>query len=303
MPGVRRFLDRSVARAGAVFAVAGLLGSAAPPPVTAETIVQRFAPGEQPPSGTQLAPPVSAITQRTNLPSSFYVIPWFTVDLDDPGATTTLFAIRNEQEADNEVTVEYYDPSFGSLGDEFVVLGGMQVLTRNVRDAGLAESGVVSGFIRILADAPVTVDTFQITPSEAFASGGVPVDVSGGGLCTSWRSRFLLGGGFSGGTVLTLLFNQPLGPGEPSLRGTAYNEAGNEINTFSITTDEFAIQVPASDLVLPGNPFGSLTLEFLAPEEEGAIVNTGAVQANYDALGLFSVAIEGHCLDEVGPIL
>ena len=248
-------------------------------------------------------PSASGFAHKAERPSSLYILPHFRIDTEDPGGDSTLIGIRNEHNATQIVTVQYH-PSNSStpLVEQQRSMDSKEVWTVNLRDVlggQVADSdGFIRGWARISADAPITADYFQATPSEAFAFGEIPIDIDAGEFCEAYKVRFLLGGGFSGGTVITFMLDLPLGGNTmldpPSVTGTAYDEAGNMVNNFNIWTDDFSFQLNASTLVNEGTNFGSLDFRF---ENVDDGFGGGAASVTHDASGLFSVGLKGFCLD------
>ena len=253
------------------------------------------------------APSASRLPTKVERPSSFYIVPHYAVETTNPGGDTTLIAVRNEDAATQQVLMQYFPvDSLDSLIEESRMLAPKEVWTVNLRDvlAGIPadSSGYLRGWARILGSGgqSISADYFQASPSDAFAVGEVPIDIDGSELCERYKVRFLLGGGFSGGTVLTLMMDTPLGDDTsvdpPSVTGTVYDEAGAIINTFQIYTNDFSLQFNASALVLAGTNFGSMDLRFNNIDDG---FSGGAASVTHDASGLFSVGLKGFCLDAV----
>ncbi len=280
----------------------------------AETVVQIHPPSKavtfnpDTPKAAQSSPRASALTgelagAKVEAPSTFYIVPHFLVDTLDPGGDTTLLGIRNEHNTAQDVSIQYLPTdSLSSLTTQTRNLDPKEVWTINLRDALSGQAADVDGFIRgwarVLSNDPTSVDYFQATPSDAFAFGELPIDIDAGEFCEMYKVRFLIGGGFSGGTVITFMLDLPLGGNStidpPSVTGTVYDENGNMINNFSIWTDDFSFQLNASALVNAGTNFGSLDIRF---ENIDNGFSGGAASVSHDASGIFSVGLKGFCLD------
>ncbi|MEM9595061.1 MAG: hypothetical protein AAGD06_12380 [Acidobacteriota bacterium] len=277
----------------------------------AETVVQLGPPGDTAQLRTQAVPldpnqpSSSRLLGRTEEPSTFFIVPHYAVDRTNSGGDTTLIAIRNENFISSDVTVNYYPTdSLTPIESITRTLGVRETWTANVRDVLSGVSGdFVRGWIRITSTGPVTTDYFQATPSDAFAVGEIPIDILAGEYCEYYKVRFLIGGGFSGGTILTFMLDAPLGGDlnvdPPSITGQVYNESGTQINTFNVWTDDYSLQLNADRLVSSGTNFGSLDIRFANVDNS---FTGGAASVTHDASGLFSVGLKGQCLDTVlGP--
>ncbi len=252
---------------------------------------------------TDATPSASRLTAlepgRLTMPSTFYVLPVFTVDPDNLDGESTLIAIRNEHDEDNLARVQVLDPSTFVSFIVSETLAPKQVWTLNLRDVVVGTippdvDGLIRGVGRITgAQGLISADRFQIEPDQDFATGGLLADVFGGDFCRDVRARFLVGGPFSGGTTLTVVLDTPLGDDPmvhpPSITGTAYREDASEVMPFMIFTSRSVIEVDIADLVTGAN-FGSLDLRI-----EGGI--GGFVEVSHKALGRYSVSLPGVCLD------
>ncbi len=280
--------------------VAVLLATLVAAPLAgAETIIL-YGPDELPPPLPEPAyskatqPPLARAAAMT--PGSVFIIPYYEANTVDPLAEAALMSIRAEEGASPEI--EFYPAS----EDEpiylvkTVDLAAKEMWTANLRDqlAGVpgVPSGVVRGWVGVISTNPVSVDSFQIFPSEAFATGANAFKFAD--LCETWRVRFLIGGGFSGGTQIMLFALDPHGDAsgtEPhTFEGQVYGEDGELINSFTIRTGDNTALYPASELVLPGHNFGSIDVQVLSP-------NGGYAAAIHDASGLYSAGLRGYCLD------
>jgi hypothetical protein len=160
----------------------------------------------------------------------------------------------------------------------------------------LGTDGFRRGWARIIADdGPISADYFQIDPGNDFAAGSRPVDLDAGEFCSQATVRFLIGGGFSGGTKLFFMLDSPLGgdvnTDPPSITGDVYLEDSTFVGSFEIYTNNFTLEVDAADLVDPGTNFGSFDIFF---ENNFA---GGYVHGEYKANNRFSVSLKGVCTD------
>ena len=152
-------------------------------------------------------------------------------------------------------------------------------------------TGVVEGWIQISGTAAVSVDHFIVTPDDAFASGDTAVDLEE--LCGAYKVRYLIGGGFSGGTQMTLFVPSPQGVGvddPPSAEVDVYDEAGNLLESYFFYTDSISNRISADAFSVAGEPFGSMDITFL--DADG-----GFASVTHDASGLYSVGLKGYCLE------
>ena len=168
--------------------------------------------------------------------------------------------------------------------------------TFSVRDVYLNDpdtswAGTVRGYATVLAGAGVSVDTFQVDTGNDFAVGGAAFPESE--LCRTVRIRFLRGGAFSGGTRLQFYTEEAYGgtlDDPPSLTGVTYDESGTQISNFNLYTPFVAGERPIDSLIPASATFGSIDLTFENPQG-------GYAWVTHDALGRFSVRVEGICLD------
>lgn len=228
--------------------------------------------------------------------------PWllpFAVQPDDPVGLTTLLAVRNDSTlVAAEVVVEFFGPAFNAFHAVALTLGPREVQTFNLRDQPNLPPGpgtTVHGLVRVTADPGqlVSVDTFRVDPDENYAGGGLAPDFSLD-ECAEWKGRILLGGGFTGGTLLTFIIDGPQGSDTsvdpPTVTGNVYDEAGTLVNGFSIWTDAYVLEMDADMLVTPVELSGSF--ELLIDGVDGG----GHVAVEHSAEGRYSVSVPGVCL-------
>lgn len=241
---------------------------------------------------------VAEPAEKVNRPTVFYILPLLKIDSTDAGGETTFVSIRNEHTVTQEVTLQLFDPQSAAdalerrnalLPKETWVLNLRGLVTGPV-DA----DGFIRGWGRLLGDGPISADFFQFNPNQDFATGGIPIDISAGGFCEKVKIRFLVGGTFDGGTLITFMLDSPLGnqPGDPpSITGVVYQEDSTPAGSFEIFTDRFTLEVNAEDLLSPGANFGSIDVEF----KNG--FQGGAAFVEYKANDRFSVGLKSVCLD------
>lgn len=234
-------------------------------------------------------------TPKTNQPATgLWFIPFYRADKLHDG-DSTYFAIRNESGITATVLVEFFDVSFDLQASESYELDSREVKTvalRHVPGLPVDPDGYTRGFIRISAAVPVTVDYFQLETLLDFAVGG-PGFVEND-LCTRWNARFLKFGA-SGGTTLSMMINGPRGASasDPvTLAGDVYTEGGEYLGSFSIRTDEWALQFSLHDLLGQSATFGVVELLINATN-----LPSGMIEVQHRALGEFSVGHRAMCMD------
>lgn len=241
----------------------------------------------------------ASVRSGIGVPSSaWHFAIWYEVDTMNP-ADSTLWAVRNERTSvDVMITVEYFDVKFKLQKTEVFTIKPHGVKTRNVRDVvGLAvdPDGFARGFVRVMPDGAISMDSFQVDFNNNFATGGVAFAASEG--CKNWSVRFLRF--FAGaGTFLNILSGGPLGiGGDPTLVGNVYNEAGDFMNSFAVRTDDYAFKLAVHDFVVGGLDFGSVELVF----DTTRASDHGWVAVGHPALGRFSIGSRGICTDPPSP--
>lgn len=244
--------------------------------------------------GAQAAP-----LPKVDSPSTDLILPYFENDVSGGSFTSTLFALRNPTVSSATATVSYFDLDGNLRVSESYTIGGFAVVTRNLRDIpGLAvdPDGFSRGYATIESTETLSGDTFQVDPVGNFATGTRLVAKSE--LCLSWDFRFLLGGGFDGGTTLEIFVDTPLGIGssDPSTAvAIVYDESGKLFGMVALKTAQHSVSVPVGNILgaLPGGfgpVFGSLWIVF-GPASHG-----GHIQGIYTAEDRYSVGIKGSCI-------
>lgn len=236
--------------------------------------------------------------------SARLLVPFFEVDLASAAGASTFFSVRNEITQAVDIQISFYTPDSpqSPFHSEAVTLASKQVRTVNVRGQPnlIADvDGIARGYViieTIEGEAVIQGDYFQITPNEAFATGSrlvnVDPDSANNDLCSVFTIRFLNGGGFSGGTELTLWLDLSVAPqDEKVLSYVVYSESGNLIFFTDLSMNEVALRTTASELtsLVPTN-FGAIEIQL----NNGV---QGHVSAVMKALGLYSVGLEASCSD------
>lgn len=282
-------------------------------PLAAETHIQLFnLPLDElvrPRQPTPIDPSAPSATKvvagsKTERPSTLLIMGHFKIDSTNPFGETTFVTVRNEGDSPEDLELLLFPVD--SLGFQDIVdLGTVQ--PRQVVPINLAvhatsapgADGFIRGWARIGTSRPVSADFFQVNTSQDFAAAGALIDIDADEFCYMTRSRFLIGGGFSGGTEITLMQDQRLG-GEigvdpPSIEGEVFDEAGVFVNSFAITTDNFSLQLQAEDLVLPGTTAGAI--EFVFKNALDGFLG-GFSSSELKANDKFSVSLKGTCLQQ-----
>lgn len=229
---------------------------------------------------------------KRDQPRETLILPSYFVD--PATADTTLFAVRNAGGGFAALTIRYFGSELDDLqyAPDPLLLLPREVVTVNLRDV-IGEltprpDGTYRGLVTFLTDELITGDYFRTDPANAFASGDRLVGLDD--FCRRNEVRFIAGGPFTGGTLLTFLIDQPQGisPGDlPTAFIRSFDEAGNPGPEIDFFTTENSATFPVSLIGLSG--FGVIEIDFDQ--------TTGVVIAEYSALGQFSVAMNGTCTD------
>ncbi len=242
------------------------------------------------------------VNQRWSFPSAprdQLLLPYFRFD-GGGGPKSTLLAIRNAGESPLTLRLSLFweqTPSVSPQKTITVELAAGGVSTLNLRQLDF----VFRGFLTVDAFDPETLDPvdsppiyadyFSLDSQENFASGGLLTRKgswsSPPALCRRWDTRFLVGGGFSGGTVFDFYAVEG---GRTALLaiGEVFDEAGNFIKTIEIVAPH-AASITAASLDL-GAATGVVEWTFVG----GGV---GHVAATYSANGRYSVSLPGQCRD------
>ena len=235
------------------------------------------------------------VTTKANGPlAGQWFIPYFKADKLNEG-DSTYFAIRSEGALSSTAVVEFFDVESNLQTTESYDLEPREVKTvavRYVPNLSIDNDGYARGFLRISSLVPITVDAFQLETRNAFAVGGV--GFVEGDFCTRWNARFLRFGS-SGGTTLSMMINGPRGTGAsapPTIAGDVYSESGEFVTSFTVRTDQWALEIPVPALVPAGVDFGVVELVINA-----SFFPSGIVEVQHQALGQFSVGHWAICMD------
>lgn len=251
---------------------------------------------------------------KVEYPTDHYFLPFIKIDPNAADGDFTLLAIRNEEAVINTVTVTFFEAEAPPTVVRTVsnALLPKEVWTLNLRSEASALSvgsdGFQRGVARIQSDTGTfTADYFQLDPANDFASGSRPMDLFRGELCNRATARFLVGGGFTGGTKLFFFFNAPQGfpegftknipppPIPPSAIVTVYREDSTLVGGAEIFSDTYTLEIDAAELIAfigEDVNFGSIDFDF------GNSLG-GYVHAEYRANDRFSVSVKGACLDSL----
>lgn len=247
---------------------------------------------------------LTGVEDKIEEPTTFYILPFIKIDPVVADGDFTLLSIRNEHSAINTVTIDFFPPD--SLASPVLTLTNAmlskEVWSLNLRAEVMAlptdADGIRRGWARIMAtDGPISADYFQLDPANDFAAGSRPVDLDANEFCSQASARFLVGGGFTGGTKVFFMLDDPLGGNSntdpPSVTGDVYLENSTFVNSFELYTDNYTLEVDAADLIDPSANFGSMDIFF-----ENSF-SGGYAHVEYKANNRFSVSVKGVCTDSL----
>ncbi|MEM8963517.1 MAG: hypothetical protein AAGD38_18685 [Acidobacteriota bacterium] len=267
--------------------------------------------------GFMVSPVVAqTVSPRAEAPASRFLVPFFEVDYNDGQGVSTLFAIRNESTQTVSVTIDYFEvdrpaSQVPQRSDE-VVLGPKQTTTVNVRfveDLLRDPDNFARGYIVFTSmSSALQGDYFQIDRAGNFAFGERLINIDSQSfhneLCQSLSARFFNGGGFDAGTELTFWLDteQPPSLGEAVAFYKIYNEAGDEIFSSQIFSEDVAFTLQVADLALPPPApalpsFGTVEIQFAATIGTSTAPVSGHVTVGLSASNRYSVGFEAVCLD------
>lgn len=226
-----------------------------------------------------------------------WFFPWV-IDDGDPFGNTTFFSVRNDDSSGGDVHLEirYFDEVFDLLTMQPLTLSENELVPVSVRTVGglvTVPGALHRGLVRIETNGDVSTDVFQVDFGENFASGDRGFALAD--FCTNWRVRFLRFPGTTGGTALTFILNGPLGAAEvdpPTITGEVYSQSGAFINSFTVRTDRWVLELEALDLVIGGTEFGTIVLEL-----DTIFFPSGLVMEKHSAFSKFSLGVAGICTD------
>ncbi|MEL7059029.1 MAG: hypothetical protein AAGN46_03270 [Acidobacteriota bacterium] len=229
------------------------------------------------------------------------LLPFYETEVANFLGPSTLYALRNESTNPVEVTVRYYelDAPQAPQRTDILVLGNKEVrpiAIRGVENLEVDPDGIARGYVTFETTTPGAAlqgDYFQATPGEGFAVGSRLVDLDTE-VCTVLSQRFILGGGFDGGTQITLWLDVDSLPLPPAaVAYSLYGEGGGTpLKSDLLVIDEAAVRFSIEDLFDAGSSLSSGALEI----QLGAGVR-GHVSATFDASGLYSVGFPATCRD------
>lgn len=276
-----------------VLTTALLFTLALPTALPAEVVLRPHDPEAAARPIRQPANPLTPPAEKTDKPEETFIVPFFEVDTNNEEGTTTFFAVSNVSYQTVDVAVRYQALDGTELRQDFVRLGALETLVRNVRFVGglpADPDGFARGFIVVLQNSVMGTsllvgDYFQVDPGNAFATGQRMASLDD--LCIVNQVRFL---DFGSGTELRLLINEPQGsdPARDPASVVVYPnlQDGTVLQPTDIYTDDYAFEVSASDFTT--SAFGTLLFEF-------SNSSGGLVYAEYSAFGQFSVGLNGAC--------
>ncbi len=237
---------------------------------------------------------------KIDLAGDWLILPHYEVNLLNPNGVNTLFAVRNVTSGPREIAIRYHD-RIGGVIFQTAMLGPKEVKSFSARNvAGLVgnSNGIARGYVSIIDSElvlnpfPETViqgDYFIINPSNNFASGDRLISNTGlfayNDLCAKFDVRFFNGGGFDGGTDVSIYF-ESLDDNIIDLSFAVYEEAGGApVETGTVDSGVHSIKLPIA--VLTSVPFGVIEFTF-----NGTF---GHVSSVFSALGKFSVGVNALC--------
>ncbi|MDA8016482.1 MAG: hypothetical protein MPN21_03450 [Thermoanaerobaculia bacterium] len=238
---------------------------------------------------------------KRDAPASRLLLPYYTVDMNNPAGASTLWALRNESLLDLTVTIEYYEadsPQAPQIPPIEIVLSGKEVRTGNIRDVANLEvdgDGFARGFVVFTAEGnrgDLYGDYFVITSDQDFAEGSLLVDATDtvdSDLCNLFSLRFLKGGGFGGSTDVIIWVESdtaPLAPG--TVTYSLYNAAGELLSFDNLFLDVVTTRFDIDSLAPDNLNGGALEIQFA----EGV---RGHVALAMAATGRYSVGFDAVC--------
>ncbi len=260
-------------------------------PAAAEVQVE-FHPGTVPVRVTATAKPQQLATGPA------VILPFYYVETNDTSGETTLYAVRNNSAEPITVRYRYFrGTSQTAVLVEDLTLAAHAVRTvnlRNVQGLPTGNNPVATGFMvaevtnSALPAAVISGDYFRYEPPEA-ANGGALLPVSAA-ECRRWSHRFFSGGAFGGTSQIAFLVQNRPAEG-PVVAGNVFDEAGNQVGTVAITSDQVAFEMSNTDLQLPVN-FGSIEWVFQGDAH-------GVVTSTFTAGGNISVGTEAACIEGI----
>lgn len=239
--------------------------------------------------------------EKIDLAGDELLLPYYELDTNSADGVDTFFAVRNTTDVARTVFVTYYSQNQVGLPlSEMVNLGPKQVRSFNLRNvAGLQTNGLgfARGYIKIFEEGAISPyfsrniqgDYFIVDAANNFASGDRMLNDTGfdgfNDLCEKFEVRFFNGGGFDGGTQLTI-YSSVLQDGNEFVYSVYPEAGGAAVRTGGVTLTNRSASLPASFLA-GTTDFGVIEIAF---------TNTvGHVSGIFNALGKFSVGVNALC--------
>ncbi|MEM6796627.1 MAG: hypothetical protein AAF725_21830 [Acidobacteriota bacterium] len=254
--------------------------------------------------GRVLARPLTRQIEKVDQAGDELVLPHYEVDLTNPGGRDTLFAVHNVTSDPTTIIVSVRS-NLGTGDSQTVPLAPNETRSFSVRNfGGLAPNveGIATGWVEILEEGAISAfptsviqgDYFLVDPENDFASGDRLLNTTEAGssfdLCRNFDIRFFNGGGFDGGTDVFFYVNELLPGPAPELSFVVFDEAGALRGSGNLNLPFQNARISASALV--GDvPFGMLKFGFIS--------GFGHLSSTLNALGRFSVGVNGLCQNPV----
>lgn len=259
---------------------------------------------------SEVAPP--EIPEKIDGRADFFVIPYFEVDTTNPaGGTTTLIAVRNSDDEERTVSMQYRNPDGTEMLTDEITLAPKRIRTFNLRDLGLPAEmdGFSRGYARVIDSEAIvnvfpqeilTVDYFLVDDENNFATGERAINLTSADgyfdLCQSFEARFANAGAFDG-TRVVFYASAPQGDDpatdSPTVLVNAFDEAGNAaMSTVAIYSANVSFVLDATQLSGTFD-FGALEIVF-----NNTVGHVGTIT---QALERFSVGFNGACTTRPDP--
>lgn len=264
--------------------------------------------------GTSPTEPAQPILKSSAI-GSFLVIPYFEVDLANPGGTTLLYAIQSLFDP-SRATVDYLDDHGRVVGSQTFDLAAWAVETVNLLDIPsllpVADpvTHISRGSINIHGVDPgnpaierlLAVDYFVLTDGRVSATGAraLPYDeMVAGSLspfsCQFWTVRFLNDPQYDEDTQVRLYVSHVSSQPTSKIWILLYDEDGIPLGQMvELPADLKSQQIPIQEILdkadSPSALYGTLLIFFGT--------DGGHVAATYEAFHRLAVSVEGACLVE-----
>lgn len=276
------------------------------------------APAESP-SGPEAATAEAprSLGEKLDLLDDWWIVP-FLHDADDNTGMTTLVAInrtlplaplplspptQGEDKAAEVVSVQYYNANFGEVGPEMnYSIEQFGTKTINSRILGinfdpLGTGGIKDGWVRVSTPSDeYFVDYIQVDFTNNFANGDVAFAQSDF-KCDWWKTRFMNGGPFAGGSEIFVMLNTPKPAGQISARIDFYDEPGNFLGSYNLDDGHYVYNLNVADIAPPFSVFGSMEVQLF----NNGSSSFGLVRGSLTAGGLYSLSMNGACIRQQAP--